>query len=73
MLGFNVAFKHLTSYCIPQLNDAGMVVVSQKLGRKCTVPLNPEPVVCESIRASICRPCVETELMATKKSKTDGN
>ena len=37
-----------------QLYDAGMVVVSQKLGRKCTVPddLKPEPVVCESITLS---------------------
>ena len=25
------------------------------------------------IRAGVCRPCVETELTATKKSATDGN
>ena len=25
------------------------------------------------IRAGVCRPCVETELTATKKSETDGN
>ena len=32
-----------------QLYDANMVVVSQKLGRECTVPprvLNPGPMVC---------------------------
>ena len=26
-----------------------------------------------SLRAGVCRPCVETELTATKKSPTDGN
>ena len=26
-----------------------------------------------SLRAGVCRPCVETELTATKKSATDGN
>ena len=26
-----------------------------------------------SVRAGVCRPCVETELTATKKSATDGN
>ena len=25
------------------------------------------------LRAGVCRPCVETELTATKKSATDGN
>ena len=25
------------------------------------------------VRAGVCRPCVETELTATKKSATDGN
>ena len=27
----------------------------------------------ERLRAGVCRPCVETELTATKKSATDGN
>ena len=26
-----------------------------------------------TLRAGVCRPCVETELTATKKSATDGN
>ena len=26
-----------------------------------------------NLRAGVCRPCVETELSATKKSVTDGN
>ena len=25
------------------------------------------------VKAGVCRPCVETELTATKKSATDGN
>ena len=27
----------------------------------------------DCLRAGVCRPCVETELTATKKSATDGN
>ena len=46
------------------LYDAGMVVVSQKLGRKCTIPIGSwtqGPVVCESINA-ICAPPAASSL-----------